>query len=154
MTHMDLSKILTISGKPGLYKLVSRTKSGAIVESLIDGKRMPVFQSDRISSLNEISMFTTEDDYPLRKVFANMFVKENHQPVSDEVCNASKEKLFDYFGEVLPNIDTERVHASDIKKALKWYNLLLSKDLVDEKADEEPAEEVAEENTENTEEKK
>ena len=147
---MYLSKILAISGKPGLYKLVSRTKTGAIVESLIDGKRQPVFQSDRISSLNEISMFTTDEDYPLRKVFANIYVKENHQPVADDVKNASKDALFAYFGEVLPNIDTERVHASDVKKAIAWYNLLLSKDLVDEKADEEPAEEAAE----NTEEKK
>ena len=142
---MDLSKILAISGKPGLYKLISRTKNGAIVESLIDGKRMPVFQSDKISSLNEISMFTYDEDYPLRKVFSNMYVKENHQPVADTVKNASKEALFTYFGEMLPDIDTERVHASDIKKTINWYNLLLSKDLVDDKADEEP-----EENTENT----
>ena len=150
---MDLSKILAISGKPGLFQLISRTKNGAIVESLTDGKRMPVFQSDRISSLNEISMFTTDEDYPLRKVFANMYVKENHQPVADNVKNAAKEALFDYFGEVLPNIDTERVHASDIKKAISWYNLLLSKDMVDEKGDEEPAEESSEgqENTENKE---
>lgn len=142
---MDLSKILAISGKPGLYKLISRTKNGAIVESLIDGKRMPVFQSDKISSLNEISMFTTSDDYPLRKVFSNMYVKENHQPVADTVKNAPKEALFTYFGQMLPDIDTERVHASDIKKAINWYNLLLSKDLVDDKADEE-----TEENAENT----
>lgn len=146
---MDLSKILAISGKPGLYKLVSRTKNGAVVESLIDGKRMPVFQSDKISSLNEISMFTYDEDYPLRKVFSNMYVKENHQPVDDSIKNSSKEALFAYFGEVLPNIDTERVHASDIKKAISWYNLLLSKDMIDEKADEEPAEE--QENTENKE---
>ena len=150
---MDLSKILAISGKPGLYKLVSRTKTGAIVESLTDGRRQPVFQSDKISSLNEISMFTTNEDYPLKKVFANIFIKENHQPVSDEVKNSSKEALFTYFGEVLPDIDTERVHASDIKKAISWYNLLLSKDLVDDKADEEPAEEAADEKSENSDEK-
>lgn len=147
---MDLSKILAISGKPGLYKLVSRTKTGAIVESLTDGRRQPVFQSDRISSLNEISMFTTDEDYPLRKVFANMYVKENHQPVADSIKNSSKDALFAYFGEALPNIDTERVHLSDVKKAIAWYNLLLSKDLIDEKADEEPTEDTAE----NSEEKK
>ena len=141
---MDLSKILAISGKPGLYKLVSRTKTGAIVESLIDGKRMPVFQSDRISSLNEISMFTTTEDYSLRKVFSNIYAKENHQPVADEVKNASKDGLIAYFGEVLPNIDTERVHISDIKKAISWYNLLLSKDMVDDQADEDPEEEKTE----------
>ncbi len=146
---MDLSKILAISGKPGLYRLISRTKTGAIVESLVDGKRMPVFQSDKISSLNEISMFTMSDDYPLRKVFSNMFVKENHQPISDEVKNASKADLFAYFGQVLPDMDTERVHASDMKKAISWYNLLLSKDLVDDKADDEPADENAETNNQN-----
>lgn len=146
---MDLSKILAISGKPGLYRLVSRTKTGAIVESLVDGRRMPVFQSDKISSLNEISMFTISDDYPLRKVFSNIFVKENHQPIADEVKNASKADLFAYFGQVLPDMDTERVHASDIKKAINWYNLLLSKDLVDDKADEEPADENAEGNDQN-----
>ncbi len=132
---MDLSKILTISGKPGLYALISRTKTGAVVESLIDGKRMPVFQSDKISSLNEISMFTTDEDYPLCKVFSNIYIKENHQPISDDVKNAPKAGLFAYFGEVLPNIDTDRVHASDIKKAINWYNLLLSKDMIDDKAD-------------------
>ncbi|MBR4199199.1 MAG: DUF5606 domain-containing protein [Bacteroidales bacterium] len=146
---MDLSKILAISGKPGLFQLVTRTKNGAIVESLIDGKRMPVFQSDKISSLNEISMFTYDEDYPLRKVFSNMYVKENHQPVDDSIKNSSKDALFAYFGEVLPNIDTERVHTSDIKKAISWYNLLLSKDMIDDKADEEPAEE--QEDTENKE---
>ena len=146
---MDLSKILAISGKPGLYRLVSRTKTGAIVESLVDGRRMPVFQSDKISSLNEISMFTISDDYPLRKVFSNIFVKENHQPIADEVKNASKADLFAYFGQVLPDMDAERVHASDIKKAINWYNLLLSKDLVDDKADEEPADENAEGNDQN-----
>ncbi len=146
---MDLSKILAISGKPGLYRLVSRTKTGAIVESLVDGRRMPVFQSDKISSLNEISMFTISDDYPLRKVFSNIFVKENHQPIADEVKNASKADLFAYFGQVLPDMDTERVHASDIKKAINWYNLLLSKDLVDDKADEEPSDENAEGNDQN-----
>ena len=99
---MDLSKILAISGKPGLFQLVTRTKNGAIVESLIDGKRMPVFQSDKISSLNEISMFTYDEDYPLRKVFSNMYVKENHQPVDDSIKNSSKDALFAYLAKCCP----------------------------------------------------
>lgn len=139
---MDLSKILTISGKPGLFQLISQTKTGAIVESLLDGKRMPVFQTDRISSLNEICMFTTGDDYALREVFRNMYVKENQQPISDEKKSLPKDKLFAYFNDFLPDVDTERVHVSDMKKAISWYNLLLSKGLVDDKTEEEkPSEE-------------
>lgn len=138
---MDLSKILTISGKPGLFQLISQTKTGAIVESLLDGRRLPVFQTDRISSLNEICMFTTGDDYALREVFRNMYVKENQQPVGDDKKALPKDKLFAYFNDFLPDIDTERVHVSDIKKAISWYNLLLSKGLVDDKLEEKTSEE-------------
>lgn len=138
---MDLSKILTISGKPGLFQLISQTKTGAIVESLLDGRRLPVFQTDRISSLNEICMFTTGDDYALREVFRNMYIKGDQQPVGDDKKALPKDKLFAYFNDFLPDIDTERVHVSDIKKAISWYNLLLSKGLVDDKLEEKTSEE-------------
>lgn len=113
---MDLSKILVISGKPGLFELVSQTKGGAIVESLIDHKRCPVFHNDRISSLNEISIFTDDDDKPLREILQDIFRKENEQAVAFDPKKASNDEVFKYFGEVLPNYDHDRVHASDVKK--------------------------------------
>lgn len=137
---MDLSKILVISGKPGLYELVSQTKSGAIVESLVDKKRCPVFRNDRISSLNEISMFTIEDDKPLTEIIQDMYRKENEQAVTMDMKSASNADLFAYFKEVLPNFDEERVHASDIKKLISWYNLLVAAGKVDLK---QPGEEEA-----------
>lgn len=128
---MDLSKILVISGKPGLYELVSQTKGGAIVESLIDHKRCPVFQHDRISSLNEISMFTLDDDKPLREILQNIFRKEDGKAIALDVKKASSKELFAYLDEVLPNNDSDRIHASDIKKLITWYNLLHSVGKVD-----------------------
>lgn len=134
---MDLSKILVISGKPGLFELVSQTKGGAIVESLIDHKRCPVFHNDRISSLNEISIFTDDDDKPLREILQDIFRKENEQAVAFDPKKASNDEVFKYFGEVLPNYDHDRVHASDVKKILSWYNLLISAGKIDLKESEE-----------------
>lgn len=134
---MDLSKILVISGKPGLFELVSQTKGGAIVESLIDHKRCLVFHNDRISSLNEISIFTDDDDKPLREILQDIFRKENEQAVALDPKKASNEEVFKYFGEVLPNYDHDRVHASDVKKILSWYNLLISAGKIDLKESEE-----------------
>lgn len=121
---MDLSKILVVSGKPDIYELVSQTKNGAIVESLADKKRCPVFKSDRISSLSEISIFTTEEEMPLLKVFQAIYKKEEGKNITFEIKKASSKELFDYFKEILPNYDTEHVHASDVKKVYLWYNLL------------------------------
>lgn len=122
---MDLSKILVVSGKPGLYELVSQTKGGAIVESLVDKRRLPVFQHDRISSLNEISMFTIEDDKPLREILQDCFRLEEGKVVTFDIKKISSADLFGYFEKVLPNYDTERVHASDVKKFFAWYNILV-----------------------------
>ncbi len=121
---MDLSKILVVSGKPDIYELVSQTKSGAIVESLADKRRCPVFKSDRISSLSEISIFTTDEEKPLLEVFQNIFRKEEGKSIAFDIKKTSNADLFAYFKEVLPNYDTEHVHASDVKKVLLWYNLL------------------------------
>jgi hypothetical protein len=146
--EMDLSNILAIAGKPGLFKLVSQTKTGAVVESLLDGKRTPAFKNDKISSLSEICMFTTSEDYPLSEVFRNIYNKENKGEVSIDFKKVSTKELYAYFGEVLPNMDTERVYPSDVKKALSWYNLLLSKELIDgekDKAGREEADTEAEE---------
>lgn len=121
---MDLSKILVISGKPDIYELISQTKNGAIVESLADKKRSPVFKTDRISSLNEISIFTTDEEKPLGEVMQNIYRKEEGKSITFDIRKASSADLFAYFKEVLPNYDTEHVHASDVKKVLLWYNLL------------------------------
>ena len=128
---MDLSKILVISGKPDIYELVSQTKTGAIVESLADKKRCPVFKTDRISSLNEISIFTTEKEKPLREVFQNIFRKEDGKNIDFDIRKAANSDLFAYFAKVLPNYDTEHVHASDVKKVLLWYNLLVNANKID-----------------------
>ncbi|MCR5192842.1 MAG: DUF5606 domain-containing protein [Bacteroidales bacterium] len=128
---MDLSKILVVSGKPDIYELVSQTKSGAIVESLADKKRCPVFKTDRISSLNEISIFTTEKEKPLIEVLQDIFRKEEGKNIAFDIRKSSNADLFAYFKEVLPNYDTDHVHASDIKKVLLWYNLLNNAGKVD-----------------------
>lgn len=128
---MDLSKILVVSGKPDIYELVSQTKSGAIVESLADKRRCPVFKSDRISSLSEISIFTTDEEKPLLEVFQNIFRKEEGKSITFDIKKTTNADLFAYFKEVLPNYDTEHVHASDVKKVLLWYNLLNNAGKVD-----------------------
>lgn len=128
---MDLSKILVVSGKPDIYELVSQTKSGAIVESLADKHRCPVFKSDRISSLSEISIFTTDEEKPLLEVFQNIFRKEEGKSIAFDIKKTANADLFAYFKEVLPNYDTEHVHASDVKKVLLWYNLLNNAGKVD-----------------------
>lgn len=128
---MDLSKILVVSGKPDIYELVSQTKSGAIVESLADKRRCPVFKSDRISSLSEISIFTTDEEKPLLEVFQNIFRKEEGKSITFDIKKTANADLFAYFKEVLPNYDAEHVHASDVKKVLLWYNLLNNAGKVD-----------------------
>tara|TARA_R110001592_G_scaffold307299_2_gene580517 strand:- start:11259 stop:11702 length:444 start_codon:yes stop_codon:yes gene_type:complete len=126
---MDLQGIISVSGKPGLYKIVSRSRGGIIVESLIDGKKMPVHSANKVSALEDISMYTYEEDVPLKvilqKIFAHTDGKEALDPKSDNA------ELFDFFRAVEPEFDEERVYASDLKKLFAWYNLLLSKGLVD-----------------------
>lgn len=142
---MDLNKTLVISGKPDLYDLVSQTKSGAIVESLVDKKRYPVFKTDKISSLNEISIFTTDDDQPLYAVLQAIYRKEEGKNIQFEIKKASSAELFGYFKEVLPSYDEERVHASDVKKILQWYNILNNAQRIDLENNKEETEENSEE---------
>lgn len=125
---MDLSKILSISGKPGLYLLVSQTKTGALVESLLDGKRQPAFSNERISSLEDISIFTLEEDIPLKKVFELIYSKENGgECISHKSDN---NKIVQYMEEILPDFDRDRVYVSDMKKLFSWYNILNAKGLI------------------------
>lgn len=142
-----LKTILSISGKPGLYKLVSRGKNMLIVESIADKKRFPAYGNEKIISLGDIAMYTDAEDIPLRQVFASMKEKENGALVALNLKKASADELGAYLAEVLPNYDRDRVHVSDIKKLISWYNLLVNAGLTDfeEKQAEEGTEtEVAE----------
>jgi hypothetical protein len=125
---MNLEKILSISGKPGLYALKVQTRTGFIAESLLDGKKITVGLKVNVSLLSEISIYTFNEEKPLTEVMRNIAVKENEGPaISHKEDNA---KLVAYFMEILPEYDSERVYPSDIKKVLNWYNLLQSKGLV------------------------
>ena len=121
-----LQTILSIAGKPGLYKLVSRGKSNLIVESLDEThKRQPAFATDRVTSLADIAMFTDSEDVPLGEILTKLRDKENGKVASLNWHKASAKELQAYFGEVLPNFDRDRVHNSDIKKLLQWYEILV-----------------------------
>ena len=132
---MNISGVISIAGKPGLYKIVAQSKGGVIVESIIDGKRFPASATSKISSLEDISMYTYEEDEPLANIFESIFDKENGgpsiSPKSDEAT------LSNYFREVLPTYDEERIYKSDIKKLFTWYNLLQSKGLLEKKEEKE-----------------
>lgn len=118
--------ILSIAGKPGLYKLVSRGKMNLIVEALDEThKRMPAFATDRVTSLADIAMYTESEDIPLMKVLANIRDKEEGKECSINFKKCSSKELREYFGHVLPDFDRDRVHDSDIKKLFSWYNILV-----------------------------
>ena len=133
--------ILSIAGKPGLYKLVSRGKSNLIVESLDEShKRQPVFSSDRVTSLADIAMFTEGDDVPLMDVLAAIRDKEEGKACSLQFKKASSNELREYFAQVLPDFDRDRVHDSDIRKLLQWYNILIANGISDFEKDLQPTE--------------
>ena len=137
-----LTEILAITGKPGLYKLVSRGNNMLIVESLVDGKRTPTYSRDRIVALSDVSMFTNADDVRLSEVLTSAGKKENLQPVAMDPKKASNAELQAWFDEVLPDWDRDRVYPSDIRKLISWYNILVKAGITDFSIDEEePAEE-------------
>jgi len=141
-----LKKILSISGKPGLYELVSQGKNMLIVESLKEKKRMPAYSHEKIISLADIAIFTDEDEVPLRKVLISIKEKENGAKSSlDLKCD--NKMLREYFASVLPNFDRERVYPTDIKKIIAWYNLLIEtgKDEFTEETEENPEEQKEQE---------
>jgi dephospho-CoA kinase len=124
--------ILAISGKPGLYKLVSRGKNSLIVEALDGtGKRIPAFGTDRITSLADIAMFTETEDVPLMKILASLRDLEKGKASSLNYKKASPDELHEYFTKVLPEWDRDRVHNSDIKKLLQWYDILVQAGITD-----------------------
>lgn len=121
-----LKTILAISGKPGLYKLISQAKNMLIVENIADKKRMPVYASDKVISLGDIAMYTDAEEVPLATVLESVKKKENGAEVQFDYKKASSDELHGFMAEVLPNYDRDRVHTSDIKKLIQWYNLLVS----------------------------
>lgn len=124
--------ILAISGKPGLYKLVSRAKNSLIVEALDEThRRMPAFGTDRITSLADIAMFTESEDVPLMKVLASMRDLENGKESSVNYKKATPEELHEYFSKVLPEWDQDRVQNSHIKKLIQWYDILIKAGITD-----------------------
>lgn len=134
-----LQTILAISGKPGLYKLVSRAKNSLVVE-ILDGthRRMPAFATDRVTSLADIAMYTDADDVPLYKVLAGLRDLEEGKPAAIDIKKAGADELREYFGKVLPDFDRERVHNSDIKKLIQWYNILIANGITDFEKDMQP----------------
>jgi len=133
--------ILAISGKPGLYKLISRGKNSLIVEALDEThRRLPAFATDRITSLADIAMYTDADDVPLMDVLDSMKKLEEGKASSLDPKKASGDELRTYFSKVLPEYDRERVHVSDIKKLLQWYNILVTNGITDFKEEMKPTE--------------
>ena len=132
-----LKNILSITGKPGLYKLVSQGNNMLIVESLIDGKRMPTYARDKIVSLGEISMYTMGEDIELSEVLTNLGKKEELKAVSFDPKKADNNQLHAFFAEVLPDYDRDRVYPSDIRKLIQWYNILIGAGITDFTAEEE-----------------
>jgi len=126
---MQLDKIVSIPGKPGLFEIITQTRAGFVAQSLLDGKKISIAFKNNISVLNEIAIYTLEEEVPLKEVFQKIWDKENGSATSVS-HKADKDTLEAYFFEVLPNFDEDRVYPSDIKKVLQWYNLLLEKNLL------------------------
>ena len=122
---MELKDIVAITGKPGLFEIKAQSKGGIIVQSLFDNKKFPISAMHNLSALNEISMFTYEEEVPLRIVLKTLGEKEQGKETISHKENGKV--LTSYFREILPNFDEERVYTSNIKKVIQWYNLLASK---------------------------
>ena len=142
-----LKKILSISGRPGLYKLISYGKNMLLVEGLTDGHRFPVHSRERVMSLGDISIFTTSEDLPLSQVFENVGKKFENKAI-DTKAYSTPDQLHEFMKSVLENWDEERVHNSDIKKIILWYNILVNAGITDFTAKDEEEEANNEEKTE------
>ena len=125
-----LKEILSVTGKPGLFKLVSQGKNMLIVESLIDGKRIPAYTKDKVVSLGDIAIFTEDAEVPLGEVLEKVKAKENGGVCSTD-SKADNDNLRKYMNEVLPEYDRDRVYPSDIRKLITWYNLLINAGITD-----------------------
>ena len=139
---MEFSKIISVTGKPGLFQVVSQSKNAIIVESLTDKKRLAINATQNVSMLENIAIYTYEEDMPLLEVFKAMAAKtEGKEAISHK---ESGKKLASFFEEVLPNYDAERVYSSNIKKVIQWFNLLIEAGFDFTKTDEVAAEENTE----------
>ncbi len=132
-----LKNILAITGKPGLFKLINHGTNMLIVESLLDGKRMPTYGRDKIISLADISMFTMDEDLPLSEVLTRLGKKEGLKVASIDAKKADNDALRAYFESFVPNYDVDRVYPSDIRKLVLWYNILINAGITDFSAEEE-----------------
>ncbi len=131
--------ILAISGRPGLFRLVSQGRGMLIVETIDkDKKRMPAGARDRVTSLNDVSMYTDDEDVALMDVFEAIRAKHDGTTVNIDVKTASETALADFMAEVLPNYDRDRVYKTDIKKLIQWYNILIDNGICDFKNEEAP----------------
>lgn len=137
-----LKEILSVTGKPGLFKLVSQGKNMLIVESLIDGKRFPAYTKDKVVSLGDIAIFTETEEVPLGQVLESLKAKENGAVCSIDP-KSDNDKLRKYMLEVLPDYDRDRVYPSDIRKLLTWYNILINAQITDFVTEEKQEEVVA-----------
>ncbi len=138
-----LKKILSISGKPGLYRLVSNGKNMLVVESLINGKRMPAYARDKVVSLGDISIYTTDEDMPLGEVLEKVKEANNGQPV-DVKALGDDNAVRAYFKTILPEYDEDRVYTTDIRKLFSWYNQLIAAGVTDFKNEEIAEDQAAE----------
>jgi hypothetical protein len=136
---MELKEILAVSGYPGLYKYVAQSTRGVIVESLTDGKRMNVPSNARVSSMTDISVFTESEDRPLADIFTAFYEKTGGQPTVGHKEDAKKIEAA--FAAVVPDYDADKVHLSDMKKIVQWYNALLAAGMTEF---EQPEEQTAE----------
>jgi len=145
---MDLKGIISIAGKPGLYKVAAQGRNNIIVQSLENNKKFPAFSSDKISALDDISIYTYEKDVPLVEVFIKLGKKEDFKPSLNHKEDAKK--LREYLITFLPDYDAERVYDTDVKKLFQWYNILIDKEIITK----ENVEKATSENNEQTEEEK
>jgi hypothetical protein len=125
---MDLSGIISVTGMSGLYKVISQTKSGLIVESLVDGKRQPVYSTNKLSSLDDISIYGQGDDIPLKQILRG--IRDSKSGTTVPTSKDSNDVIKAAFAEFVPEFDEDRVYASDMKKVFVWYALLNEKGLL------------------------
>lgn len=146
---MDLKGILSIAGQGGLFKMISQGKNAVIVEHLDTGNRMPAYAAARISGLEDISIYTMEDELPLKEVLEKIMEKEEKKEITNPK-KMSNEVLKSYFKDIIPNYDTDRVYVSDMKKVLVWYNDLLKHGLLDKEPEPDTSEAVEDKTPEET----
>ena len=125
---MNLDSIISVTGKPGLYKVLSQIKNGLVVESIVDGKRTPIHATDKVSALSDISIYTNDGDMPLEEIYGVIYDKTGGKAAVNH--KAKPEELKSFMAEVVPNYDEDRVYNSDLKKLFQWFNVLVEKGLL------------------------